>query len=205
MADHDELAMGVLYPSEFLKAADLKGKQVTVTVTRVERKPVPMSGGRKGDCVLIHLAKTAKKIICGKTNGYALALLLSPDASNASGRDWVGRRITLVSDLDEMNKQEVASIRIAGSPDAAPERADAYAKAWRGKRKGGDLCRRLKASLAVTAARGYVPPIDHEPPPPQEPIDPGPVPPEDDLFRDDDDPSAPTPTDHGPPEPGSSG
>lgn len=179
----DDLSLSVLFPNEFLKSEDLKGQQWVVTISGVSREMVPMNGGKKERATILRLEKTPKKIICNKTNGYSLALLLSPDLSAPSGRDWVGKRITLCSDIDTRSGEEVAAIRIATSPDATPERASIYAQAWRGKRKGGDLVRRIKRTVALMAIRGGVPPVD-EPEQARETADVGPAPrDEEDMFR----------------------
>lgn len=159
----DRMSMSVLFPSAFVAAADLRGEQKTITITGVARDSVAMTGGKKEPCTVLTIARTPKKMICNRTNGYALALLLSPDLSAPSGRDWIGKRVTLCGDIDVKGREEIAAIRIASSPDATPERTAAYERAWRGPRKGGDLCRRLKRAVASMAVRGYVPPVDEDP------------------------------------------
>lgn len=156
--EKDPLAMSVLFPNAFVKAEDLGGEHKTVTIAGVVRESVAMAGGKKEACTVVSIARTPKKWIVNRTNGYGLALLLSPDLSHPSGRDWIGKRVILCSDLDQRQGEEMAAIRVAGSPDATPERSEAYARAWRGKRKGGELCRRLKRTLATMAVRGHAPP-----------------------------------------------
>ena len=113
--DKGDLSLSVLFPSEFLKAEDLKGRSVTVTVAGASLDDVPMTGGRKERKLVFRLARTPKKLIVGKTNGYALALLLC-DAGSGNLRQVVGRQITLCADVDRLKGQDVAAIRIAGSP-----------------------------------------------------------------------------------------
>lgn len=178
-----DLTIGVLYPSEFLKAEDLKDRPVTVTIAGVSHEGVPMSGGKTERKVVLRFEKTNKKMIAGKTNGYALALLLCPSMNL---RECVGKRVTLCPDIDRFGGQRVPAIRIAGSPDAHPDRADAYARAWKGKREGGALVGRIKRALglfAVTAA----PPIEPEdaPPPEREPESDATDAAPDELFGDD--------------------
>ena len=46
MSDNHDLTMGVLYPSKYLKADDLRGKPVTVTIAGVALDDVVMEIGR---------------------------------------------------------------------------------------------------------------------------------------------------------------
>lgn len=152
----NDMDLSVLFPSEYLKCDDLKGKQVTVTISRVVNDLVQMSGGKKQKKLVLHLEKTHKKIIVGKTNSWSLGLLISTNA-----RDWAGKRMTLTPDVDIFGGVEVPCIRIVGSPDAQPERAAAYARAWRGNRKRGDLVARVKKEISLLSV-GTAPPVEEE-------------------------------------------
>ena len=154
--DKGDLTLSVMYPSEYLKAGDLQGRNITVTVADVKVDAVPMTGGKKEKKCVVHIHKTKKKLIVGKTNAYCLGLLISSNA-----RDWIGKRITLCPDVDKMSGVEVATIRIAGSPDAIPARAAKYASVWKGERKQGRLVSRVKAALALIELSG-APPVEAE-------------------------------------------
>lgn len=154
--DRDDLTLSVMFPSNYLACPDLKGRHVTITISGVSVDEVPMTGGKKSRKCVVCMAKTPKKLIVGKTNGYALGVLVSPHA-----REWIGKRITLCPDVDMFGGKQVPAIRIAGSPDAAPERAAAYASAWRGERQGGRLCGRLKRALGLLEL-GVAPPVEPE-------------------------------------------
>ena len=153
----DDLDIRVLFPSEFLKADDLRGRPVTVTLTGASKEDVPMTGGKKNRMLVMRMGKTNKRLIIGKTNGWSLGVLISPRAV-----DWVGKRVTLVADLDLLNKNVVPAVRIQGSPDATPERQRAYAEAWKGDRMGGRLCARLKRALSMLEMGAPPPPVEPE-------------------------------------------
>ena len=44
----DDFDVAVLFPSQFLKCEDLRGRNVTVTIDSIERESVPMSNGKTG-------------------------------------------------------------------------------------------------------------------------------------------------------------
>ena len=154
-----ELTMSVMFPSEFLACPDLKGKTPTVTITNVSMDMVQMEAGGKEQKPVLRFHGTKKKLLCGKTNGHALALLFGDAAEN-----WLGKKIVLCPDVTTFGKKDGSDdrgcIRILSSPDATKERSEAYAKAWRGDRKGGALASRLKRARALLSATGAgVPPV----------------------------------------------
>lgn len=149
-----DLNLKLMYPSNYLAAEDLQGKHVTVAIHDVKMETLVMEGGVKSKKVVLTLAKPKngeiidKLLVAGKTNGYAIALLLGQN-----GRDWKGKRITLCPDEDMLKKDTVPCIRIAGSPDAAEDRAAAYSRAWKGDRIRGRLIGRIKQELRKLAPR----------------------------------------------------
>ena len=156
----DDLTLGVMYPSKYLKCEDLRGKNVTVTIADVSIDDVMMTGGSHEKKVVLKLARTPKLLIAGRTNGYALGVLISPHA-----REWVDKRIVLCPDVDTFGREDVPCIRVYGSPDATPERSAAYSRAWRGERKRGKLIARLKQALArLTSGDVVAPPVEPDEP-----------------------------------------
>src|SRR5690242_5985035 len=62
----------LLYPSEYVKAADLRGKDVTVIIDHLEWENLVMAGGKRDRKVAVHLRSIAgkkleKRWIIGKT------------------------------------------------------------------------------------------------------------------------------------------
>jgi hypothetical protein len=160
----NDLDLSVLYPKDYICAADLGGGEVTVTITGVRKEDVPMSGNKKEPAVILSMKGTRKKFLANKTNGLAMAMLLSPAGRKPSAADWIGKRVVLRTDMDTFGRDAVASIRVVGSPDAAPDDAAEFARVWdRGDRKGGALAGRLKRALGIKITKGGANP----PPPPK--------------------------------------
>jgi len=101
-----------LYPGRFLKAADLKGKKVTLKIADVNLEELV---GDKGPQVkgVIAFEKTEKQIALNKTNGICLKEMFGKKV-----QEWIGRRITLFA--GNWNGEEC--LRIWGSPDIPEER-----------------------------------------------------------------------------------
>lgn len=145
-----DLNLNLLYPSEYVKAEDLKGKTVMVKVADIRRENLPMAGGKKEYKVVLYMEGKEKKLVMNKTNGTILALLFGTDLANARGK-----RIQLTPDVDKMGGDLVACIRITDSPDADQDARDALAKAWneRGGRQRGALVNHIKKKISARTAR----------------------------------------------------
>jgi hypothetical protein len=53
----------LVYPSRYIKAADLRGQDVTVTIRRVCLETIEMEGGRKDEKAVLYIANAAGKPI----------------------------------------------------------------------------------------------------------------------------------------------
>jgi len=96
-----------LFPGRFIKAADLKGKKVTLTLADVELEDLEGDDGKKTKCI-ISFDRTPKKLVACKTNGLCLKEMFGKEIAN-----WIGKRITLFE--DSWNGEPC--LRVWGSPD----------------------------------------------------------------------------------------
>jgi hypothetical protein len=104
--DYDDL-----YPGRFLKAADFKGKKVTLTVKDVNIEELEGEGGKKIKATLA-FNETEKQLVACKTNGLCLKAMFGRVLA-----EWVGKRVTLFPDT--WNNEPC--IRVWGSPDIKQE------------------------------------------------------------------------------------
>ena len=100
-----------LYPGRFLKAADFKGKPVTLTISEVKIEELV---GDKGPQIkgVISFDKTDKQWALNKTNGLCLK-----DLFGKKVQQWVGKRVTLFPSQWKGDD----CIRVWGSPDVEEE------------------------------------------------------------------------------------
>lgn len=80
-----------LYPSKYVKAVDLQGKQVTVHIAQVSVEELRQFDGTRALKVVLAFHKRAKRMILNKTQCLALARLTGSEHFDA----WVGHTITL--------------------------------------------------------------------------------------------------------------
>jgi hypothetical protein len=101
-----------LYPGRFIKASDLKGKKVTLVISRVRVEELV---GDKGPQMkgIINFEGKDKALALNKTNGLCLKAMFGRKV-----QEWVGHKVTLFAstwDGDEC-------IRIWGSPELSEDR-----------------------------------------------------------------------------------
>ena len=96
-----------LYPGRFLKAGELRGQKVTLTIKNVDTEMLEGDTGPKLKAIL-SFAESEKQMVACKTNGLCVKGMFG-----AKLADWIGKRITLV----EGNWNGEPCVRIWGSPD----------------------------------------------------------------------------------------
>lgn len=97
------------FPSNYLKASDLKGSQPVVTIDRVEFEPV---GRQKEMKPILYLVGKEKGIVLNKTNANNIANL----AGSQLTEEWPGVRIRLYATHVEFQGETVEAIRIKAAP-----------------------------------------------------------------------------------------
>lgn len=97
-----------LYPGRFIKAAELLGKKVTVTIASVDLEGLIGEDGAEKAKAILSFRESEKKLVTCKTNGLCLREMFGRKVA-----EWVGKRVTLFEDV--WNGEPC--IRIWGSPD----------------------------------------------------------------------------------------
>jgi hypothetical protein len=143
-----------LYPGRFLKAGELKGKNVTLRIKSVDLEKLVGDKGEQTKGVLT-FEKTDKHLALNKTNGICLKEMFGKKV-----QEWVGKRVTLFP--SQWNGEDC--IRIFGSPDI-PADKDIVVQLPR-KRPIAMKMHKVGAPSAVKAATA--PPAEE----PDAPVDP---------------------------------
>jgi hypothetical protein len=93
------------FPSKYLKTADLKGRDVTVTIDAVEMITLPNDQGRK---LALRFEGKDKQWIVNKTNANTIAKLLNSGVME----DWIGKQITIYPTETAYQGEMVDCIRV---------------------------------------------------------------------------------------------
>lgn len=79
-----------MFPSKYIRASDLCGKNVTLTIQRVAVADLTRVGGAREALPHLWFDETDKMMVLNKTNARTIAELYGPDTDN-----WPGKRVTL--------------------------------------------------------------------------------------------------------------
>ncbi|HEY2979923.1 MAG TPA: hypothetical protein VGJ22_01975 [Anaerolineales bacterium] len=94
-----------VFPSNYLKASELKGSQVVVTIDRVEFEAV---GRDKEMKAVLHFAGKTKGLVLNKTNARKITEI----TGSALTEEWRGSAIVLYPTETEFGGETVECIRI---------------------------------------------------------------------------------------------
>jgi predicted YcjX-like family ATPase len=108
--DFDEL-----YPGRFIKAGDLKGRDVTLTITKVVLEE--LEGTKKQSKGVLSFRETQREFVLNRTNGECIKAMFGRKLP-----EWPGKRITIYPANIQSDLADIA-IRIKGSPDLAQDLA----------------------------------------------------------------------------------
>lgn len=96
-----------LFPSKYLKAADLQGAQPTVTIANVTMEDI----GDDGEKPVIHFDGKEKGVVLNKTNATNIS---SAYGGNTDG--WRGKKVVLFTTWVDFQGKSVEAIRIRPAP-----------------------------------------------------------------------------------------
>lgn len=96
-----------MFDRDYVGAWDLNGREVTVTICKVEAATLTGQGGRKTRKPVIHFEGKDKGLALNKTNGKIIANMYGPDTAQ-----WLGKSITIYPTQTEMGGETVDCIRV---------------------------------------------------------------------------------------------
>ena len=109
-----KLTIDTIFPSKYLKASDLDGGEVQVTIKKITMENVGMEAETESKAVVYFDQFGGRGLVLNKTNGIALAEI--SDSRNCD--DWVGLRVTLYKDKTTFQARRVDCLRIKEALDA---------------------------------------------------------------------------------------
>lgn len=128
MAKRDDV-----FPSKYLKAADLNGKPLTVTIVSAPLETLKNPEGREQSKIVLYLRGTKKMMPLNVTNFDSVADIAGGDTDS-----WPGCQIELYPAKTEMKGKTVDCIRIRAPEQAELPKAKAAATKRRPIKKTGD-------------------------------------------------------------------
>jgi len=105
----------LMFPSNYIGAADLKGKDVTLTVENVQLDELMLVGGKKQKKPVLYFQKTPKMLVLNKTNAKTIADLLGTEM-----KAWIGKRVTFYPTETKCKGKTVPCVRVREQAPTGP-------------------------------------------------------------------------------------
>lgn len=83
--------ISVMFPNDYLAAADLQGKDCEVTIESVTQEALKTTDGQSEDKWILRFVGKRKKMVCNKTNAKLIAAYLNERDSD----NWPNKSIIL--------------------------------------------------------------------------------------------------------------
>lgn len=96
-----------MFDRDYIGSWDLGGKDVTVTIAKVEAKELVSQGNRRSKKPVVFFDGKEKGLALNKTNAKAVAGMYGTKTE-----DWVGKRVTLYPTTTQFGHDTVDCIRI---------------------------------------------------------------------------------------------
>lgn len=107
------LTFSQLYPGKFIRADELNGRPVTLTITDVILEELEREDGTTKTSPIVSFQETKRQWVMVRTNGCCLRAMFGDEIS-----DWIGKRVTLYPERDASGLSDSGlCIRVKGSPD----------------------------------------------------------------------------------------
>jgi len=96
------MEMATIFPSKYVKAADLKGKEITLVIARAEVEKL-------GDDnkLILYFQGAEKGLVTNRTNADRISYLYGTNTDA-----WIGKEITLYTDMVNFQGRVVEAIRV---------------------------------------------------------------------------------------------
>lgn len=109
------LTFDQLFPGRFIKAGEMHGKPVTLTIERIYLEELEKEDGTTKPQAIVIFREIKREWALNRTNASALRAMWGDDTDA-----WLGKRVTLFPEPDTSGLSESGvAIRVKGSPDIA--------------------------------------------------------------------------------------
>lgn len=97
----------LLYPTDYVGAHDLNGKDAVLVIEKIDREELMMEGGKKEKKPVVWFKGAKKRMVMNKTNAKTIARLYGPEMN-----DWIGKAIILYPTTCKVGPNTEECIRI---------------------------------------------------------------------------------------------
>jgi hypothetical protein len=126
------------FPSKYLKSTDLQGRNISLTIDRVEVEEVGF-GREKDHKPVVYFQRTKKGFVLNRTNSNTIKAAYGRDTDG-----WIGKPVVLFPAMVDFAGDTVEAIRVrvattAAAAKPAPQHVDPEPPPHDGVALGGDM------------------------------------------------------------------
>jgi hypothetical protein len=100
------------FKGDFIAAIEFGDKTPTLTIAKIETVKLEQEDGKNKDKAVIWFKEIPRGWVYCKTTGFCMAAMFGEDDAN-----WIGKRVTLFSEIVQVGRERAPGIRVKGSPD----------------------------------------------------------------------------------------
>ena len=123
----------LMFDKDFLFAAQLQGREVTVEIASVKAGAIRGEGGKSSKKPVCHFRGKDKPLALNVTNCRTIAAMYGPDT-----KDWIGKRITIYPTTTDFGGKTVDCIRVRPGIPSASKQTDTESTAEEQREPGQD-------------------------------------------------------------------
>ena len=97
----------LMFPSDYVAAIEFQGRDVTLTIAKIEMENLRRQGGGVDRKPIIMFGETKKKLVLNKTNASSIASM-----HGCKAEDWIGKKVTLYPTKTQCGRDTVDCIRV---------------------------------------------------------------------------------------------
>ena len=97
----------LMFPSDYVAAAEFLGRDVSLTIASVSFEDLQIRGGKKERKPVLTFRETKKKLVLNKTNAASIA-----DIHGSKAESWAGKKITLYPTTTRCGRETVDCVRV---------------------------------------------------------------------------------------------
>jgi hypothetical protein len=104
--------IGDFFPSNYLRASDLNGKEVDVIIDKVTSEEFEEDGKKRSKPVVHFRGNRFKPLVTNKTNALTIAIACGSDDTDA----WPGKQVRLYAELVNFKGKVSEAVRVKRTP-----------------------------------------------------------------------------------------
>ncbi|HSN69049.1 MAG TPA: hypothetical protein VLV48_07375 [Thermoanaerobaculia bacterium] len=101
-----------MFQGDFISAVEIENKTPTLTIREVKGATMEDEKGKKQGKAVVYFREIKRGWVLAKTNALCIAAMFGDECDG-----WIGKRVTIHSEIVQVGPDKAPGIRVSGSPD----------------------------------------------------------------------------------------